>query len=148
MSWLIAGFQKKPPPGAGPCAASLSVRQSQNMTTKRRRKKKSDKPVVLKSWLIPRLRRISRFWPEANEAMKLAWVSPGQYRCASCQDVYHSSEVQRDHIEPIIKVSGFTDWHDVITKLFCPREGYQILCKTCHSAKTLVENKKRLISSK
>lgn len=101
-----------------------------------------------KSWLIPRLRRISRFWPEANEAMRKAKVSPGFHKCAMCRNTFHYKQVERDHIEPMIRLSGFTDWHDLIQKLLPYSEGYQILCKNCHKAKTLLENSQRHVNIK
>lgn len=110
---------------------------------KRAKRDWTNNPVVLKSWLIPRLRSISRYWPEANEALKLSRKLPGRHECASCKGLFKQCDVQRDHILPMIQVTGFTNWHDVITRLFCSRLGFQILCKTCHSHKTDVENEER-----
>lgn len=118
---------------------------------KRKTRKPYKRPVDIdkfrKTWLIPRLRRISRFWPEANEAMRRTRVAPGYNTCEKCLKIFHYKEIQRDHIEPMIKVSGFTDWHDVIVKLLPYSEGYQTLCKPCHAEKTAYENKQRLLTS-
>lgn len=45
-----------------------------------------------------------------------------------------------DHIEPIIDPAlGFTTWDDVINRMFCEKDGLQLLCHDCHSKKTKAE---------
>lgn len=62
------------------------------------------------------------------------------YRCNSCHGEFPSSEVQRDHIQAVIDpFKGFESWDKVIERMFCSADGYQVLCSTCHKAKTTVE---------
>jgi 5-methylcytosine-specific restriction endonuclease McrA len=114
-------------------------------------------PVNLKKWLVKKLRRISMYWPESNRALDDAKVSieigkwkngnPKYgvfYRCKMCKSdkVYSRAEVQVDHINEVAGETGFTNWDDYITALFCNRDGFQILCKAHHKEKTDAYNKK------
>lgn len=65
------------------------------------------------------------------------------YECNICHELHPAKMVITDHIEPVVPLTGFTDWHQVITRLFCPPEGLQILCKPCHAIKTKQENAER-----
>jgi 5-methylcytosine-specific restriction endonuclease McrA len=66
------------------------------------------------------------------------------FQCALCAKGYPSSEVQVDHIEPVISSqSGFISWDVFIERLFCEAENLQVLCKTCHADKTLKEKNER-----
>jgi len=59
------------------------------------------------------------------------------------------SEIAVDHIEPIINPeTGFIDYNDMISRMFCGVEGLQVLCnyagerdgrKSCHAIKTKEE---------
>jgi formate-dependent nitrite reductase cytochrome c552 subunit len=35
---------------------------------------------------------------------------------------------------------GFTTWDSYIERLFCPAEHFDVLCKSCHEAKTQIED--------
>jgi hypothetical protein len=49
-----------------------------------------------------------------------------------------------DHIDPVVSVEhGFEGWNVYIERMFCEADGYQVLCKTCHSIKTANERKAR-----
>ena len=74
--------------------------------------------------------------------------------CALCHEQFleKDKKLQVDHIEPMISLEGFKgenlylgyDWTEVIKRLFLDDpDHYQALCKVCHDAKTLEENKKR-----
>lgn len=65
------------------------------------------------------------------------------YQCAACGGLFVASNIVADHIEPVIPVSGFTNWHDVVVRLFCNPSGLQALCKPCHKLKTQAENSER-----
>jgi 5-methylcytosine-specific restriction endonuclease McrA len=95
----------------------------------------------LKAFVIRILRSGSYKWPARNEALKASRVQRGLYKCASCQLVFKKQEVHLDHIDPVIDVkTGFTNFEEYINRLYCDVSGYQVICKTCHSAKTLTEN--------
>jgi hypothetical protein len=56
--------------------------------------------------------------------------------------VFPSSEVQADHINPVIDPTvGFVSWDSVIERMFCETDGFQILCKTCHTVKSNAEKR-------
>lgn len=95
--------------------------------------------------MIRELRRASVKWWARNEALKKAFVRKVglkfMYKCAKCGLEYTRKQVQADHIEPVIDPTK----KDFTIDEFCSRllvgvEGYQILCKSCHTDKTNAEN--------
>lgn len=98
---------------------------------------------VLKSFLIATLRRASYRYPGRSQAMTLARVERGKYRCASCQGIFGNKDINVDHIEPVVPLTGFTDWNSYIARMFPPVEGFQILCESCHDQKTKIEQDMR-----
>ena len=115
-------------------------------------KKKEWTPARKKSFITSVLRSGSRRWPAKYDCIKEAYVETKinpksgrlakHYQCAKCGDTFTSTNIQVDHIEPIIGPKGFTTWDDYIEKLFCPIENLQTLCKECHKAKTKRERGK------
>lgn len=83
-------------------------------------------------------------WPYFSLAMNRQRLERGLYKCESCSGAFGPKEINRDHIEPVIAVTGWTNWQDYINRLFVKSDGIQILCITCHSSKTAVENQIRL----
>ena len=65
------------------------------------------------------------------------------HRCEDCQELFPAKDMQADHINPVIPVTGFDCWDNVIERLFCEVDGYRALCKGCHSEKTKKENAER-----
>lgn len=66
------------------------------------------------------------------------------YTCASCKKQYPSSEVNVDHLQPVVDPQkGFENWDTYIKRMFCAKENLQVLCTTCHDAKTDDERKQR-----
>lgn len=59
--------------------------------------------------------------------------------CAICGDITPETLCSVDHINPVVPLSGFTNWDDIINRLFCEKEGLQVLCSPCHDKKTLKE---------
>lgn len=99
---------------------------------------------VLKHFLVNKLRRISYQWSPRRQAIVRARVERGQYRCACCDGLFGPKEINVDHIYPVVdEEDGFLDWNTYIDRLFCAVEGYQVLCKTCHGAKTFLEQEIR-----
>jgi hypothetical protein len=107
---------------------------------KRERKKKKQ---TLHSFLIPKLRKYSYWWKERMEALKDAKVDEGLYKCAICENGFPRASVHLDHKEPVVKIEGFTTWDDFINRLYCNKEGFQVLCIDCHKVKTDTENEER-----
>lgn len=110
----------------------------------------------VKRWLVPKLRKLSMYWPPKHKALQLARVKvligkfkngndkfATKYKCAHCQQLFDQSEVQMDHRRPVIDINGFDDWNDYIDSLFCSYQNYDCLCKNCHQIKTNKENQQR-----
>lgn len=106
--------------------------------------RKSKKPN-LRHWLTNKVRRLSYQWPPRKEAIKKARLERGVYLCNICEGKFGPKEIQLDHIEPVIhEEDGFIDWNIYLERLFCAEEGFQVLCKPCHEAKTFLENQIRV----
>jgi 5-methylcytosine-specific restriction endonuclease McrA len=108
----------------------------------------------LKSFITSALRGAFRRFPTKYECLKSAFVGKkiniktnrvsAHYLCQGCHEEYPTSEVQVDHISPIVDPEiGFISWDEFIKNLFCPVDNLQVLCKSCHSEKTKDENNKR-----
>ena len=110
---------------------------------KSRATKKQGKPVM-RHWLTNKLRRLSYQWPPRREAITRARTERGVYTCNICRGSFGPKEIQLDHIHPVVdEEAGFIDWNTYIDRLFCDVDGFQVLCKTCHDAKTFLEKEIR-----
>lgn len=65
------------------------------------------------------------------------------YQCNVCKGSFIGKEVEVDHINPIVPVSGFVSWDSFIDNLFCELSNLQVICKTCHAKKSKLENEER-----
>lgn len=93
-----------------------------------------------KSKIIAALRRVSRWWAPRTEAMKLAKVSPGKYKCQSCGDIVGQKEIKMDHKAAVVDPKhGFQTWEIYIERMFCDVEGFDAICENCHIIKTQTE---------
>ena len=98
-----------------------------------------------KSFIISALRGATNRWGPKKEVEKEANVKKGFYKCAECQEVVplkdkHNGRMVKnvhiDHIVPIVDPEvGFTTWDDYIERMFCEKDGLQVLCKACHDVK-------------
>jgi len=100
------------------------------------------------------LRTLSRKWPPKYETLKRAMVGrrldpttgkmSNRYQCAGCGNLFKATEVQVDHIDPVVSVTdGFIDWNEYIMRMFCEADGLQVLCSECHGIKTQNERQQR-----
>lgn len=107
-----------------------------------------------KAFIVSALRGAFRKFPTKYEVLNAAFTGKkinkktkrlsSHYLCKSCNKDYPTSEVNVDHINPVVSPEeGFTTWDKFINNLFCNKEELQVLCKTCHDAKTQAENKQR-----
>lgn len=68
-----------------------------------------------------------------------------RYGCAICKRAWSSTEIQIDHIEPVVKKG--TKQKDMtideyVNRLYCSVSNLQVLCYDCHKKKTKEERKK------
>lgn len=75
-------------------------------------------------------------------------IKRGWYKCALCHGTFRKSEISIDHIQPVVAVTGFAGFDEYIKRLFCPADGLQAACDTCHTAKTKAENQLRKMHAK
>ena len=111
----------------------------------------SGKRMTKKTWIMASLRRAGYRWPEKAQAERDARVDRGLYKCAMCGESFKSKEYAIDHIEPVVPHTGFPlhpitggpDWTIIIERMFCDKEGFQILCLVDHDLKSSIEDKLR-----
>lgn len=99
------------------------------------------------------LRGASWKWKPISDVMKEARTRKGFYICNGCKnevtativiDTKRVKNVFVDHEPPVIDPAvGFTTWDSFVNNLFCEKEHLQVLCKSCHDAKTKEERKKK-----
>jgi 5-methylcytosine-specific restriction endonuclease McrA len=99
-------------------------------------RKKSKKSWNLKSKLKSAFRRLFLFSPLHRDILARARIARGLYRCEICHAL--EKKLQVDHIKPVALAK---DWNEYIDFLFCPENELQAICKTCHTHKTVIDNK-------
>lgn len=105
------------------------------------------------SFIKSTLRKGTTRWPPKYEVLNAAKRGKQvnqesgrlaeHYHCAECGKLFPAKLVVVDHIAPVVPVTGFISWDDVISRMFCSADGLQVLCKTCHAVKTKAENAQR-----
>jgi 5-methylcytosine-specific restriction endonuclease McrA len=110
------------------------------------------------SFVKSALRSASQRWPPKYTVLSEACVGQKEnpksgrmakfYTCNKCKQDYVAKEVEVNHILPVIPVSGFDSWDNVIARLFCEKDELEVLCKPCHKAVTKEENKERKENAK
>lgn len=130
---------------------------------------KPKKEKSLHEFRIMTLRRASMRWKYKYVCLNNAkvLVDEGVYKngnpktgvyfiCAHCWEkcqktnkplpyYYKRTEVQVDHIQPIVDTEeGFVGWDKYVPALLCELSNLQVLCKPCHKEKTRLENEKRV----
>lgn len=102
--------------------------------------KKAKKPKKVpshKTFLVPKLRSASLYWPPRTEALNRAKTAPGRFKCSMCEGEFKRHEVHVDHDPPVIDPRvGFVDFNTYIERLFCTAEFLRVLCVTCHDTVT------------
>lgn len=96
-----------------------------------------------KAFVIAILRRGTYKYPPRNECLKKSRVDRNQYQCNHCKLLFTRKEVHIDHINPVVKISGFTTWDEYIDRMYPDESGFQTLCVSCHDNKTIKENEQR-----
>lgn len=111
-----------------------------------------------RAFIVSVLRAGSRRWPPKYETLNEAKTEKKKntktnrvaqhYLCAACGVDFPNTQVQVDHISPVVDVkTGFTTWDNYIDRLFCGKDNLQVLCKTCHAIKTKEEKQWKLTQS-
>ena len=96
----------------------------------------------LQAIIIAHLRRIGYRNVHRAKAFEASKVERGAYKCAACGQLFKRTELDGDHVEPVVEVNkGFVDWNTYIHRLFYGQ--IQVLCKPCHKTKTALENAER-----
>ena len=100
-----------------------------------------------RSFIISSLRKAR--WPAKFECIRKAYVKDGVnpatgkkcklHQCVECERLFPKYMIQADHIDPVIGKDGFQSWDLYVERMFCEEDGFQALCKECHSIKTLME---------
>lgn len=116
---------------------------------------------VEQSAVITALRRIFRTYPpyqEVRNRCKVEWFEQCKngntrrrvsFKCETCTVNVTPLEFVVDHTEPVVNVeTGFVDYNTYVKRLFCPINNLSGMCKTCHNAKSLLENRSRREHSK
>lgn len=85
---------------------------------------------------------------ETLAAAKRAYSGPDkrvkwEYKCAQCKKYHKAKEVSVDHVVPAGSLNSFDDLPGFVSRLFCSREGLQVLCSDCHKKKTLEERENK-----
>jgi hypothetical protein len=138
-------------------------RAASTSSTKKEKKQLEPKPYNAGTWTEGRfnsfvkstLRSGSQRWPPKyralNQAKQGKKINPASgrlaehYKCAACEGSYPAKNIQVDHILPVIDPTvGFTTWDDVIKRMFCEEDNFQILCRECHKEKTQKEKQQSL----
>lgn len=105
------------------------------------------------SFVKSALRSASQRWPpkyqclnKAKRGKKINWKTgriAEHYECNSCHKEFVLKDVQVDHKSPIVPVTGFTTWDEVIDNMFCEEDDLQVLCIQCHKIKSNAEKASR-----
>jgi len=82
-------------------------------------------------------------WQPKHEAKAAAKVAYNTYVCAQCDGWFSTKEVEVDHIVPAGSLRKYDDLPGFVERMFCEADGFQILCKECHQAKTNAEKAAR-----
>jgi 5-methylcytosine-specific restriction endonuclease McrA len=112
-------------------------------------RKKKKTPIMsiddprFRSLIMSALRQKSRYWKPSEACIAKTRIARGVHICPACGEAKRRKDMKKDHIDPIIPLTGFTTWDDVIKRMFASEDSYQALCEICHNLKTSDENAKR-----
>ncbi|AXH72002.1 MAG: HNHc protein [Podoviridae sp. ctbj_2] len=70
------------------------------------------------------------------------------YKCAKCEKLFPAKSVEVNHKIPVIPLTGFDSWTNVIERMFCEKEHLELLCKPCHKTITKAESEQRKLNGK
>jgi 5-methylcytosine-specific restriction endonuclease McrA len=103
----------------------------------------SQKPSAEKyKFIDSALRRAGYAWEPRQAAKKAARIRRGWYSCNHCKGETKAAEIKLDHVVPINDPteSNWNGWDGIVDRHLPEIEGWQVLCKACHTEKTNIEN--------
>ena len=105
------------------------------------------------SFVKSALRSASIRWPPKYQKLSEALVGTKvnqktgrmakHYECNQCKGHFPAKDVEVNHILPVVPVEGFTSWDLIIERMFCEKDGLEVVCKPCHREITKKENEER-----
>jgi 5-methylcytosine-specific restriction endonuclease McrA len=101
------------------------------------------------SFIRSALRQKSRWWKPISECKmksRRAYKGPNkrqkfEYKCNACKQWFAEKLINVDHIVGAGSLNCADDLPGFVNRLFCEQDNLQVLCKTCHDAKTKLEKK-------
>lgn len=110
------------------------------------------------SFIKSALRSASVRWPPKYKTLSEAFVgtkvNPAtgrmckHFKCNRCKDEFPQKQVEVNHKVPVVPVEGFSSWDEIIKRMFCEKDGLEVLCKPCHKIVTKEENEQRKSNAK
>lgn len=91
--------------------------------------------VLRRAWLRDKAR---------SEAMAVARIERGRYECSICKNIVGSKEIDIDHINPVVPLTGWVNFDNFIERLFCDKSELRVLCKECHRKITKLQSDERV----
>ena len=103
------------------------------------------------SFIRSGLRQKSRWWKPITQCKMNArrpYKGPNkrqkfEYQCNSCSKWFPEKKINIDHIMPAGTLRCANDLPGFVERLFCEQDNLQVLCTTCHDAKTKSEKNGR-----
>lgn len=101
-----------------------------------------------RSFIRSQLRSATIKWAPIQQVKKKANIRRGFYLCSDCGEEVTATVVDEekrarvnnvivDHVDPIIDPEvGFTNWDDLINRMFCNSDNLAVVCRSCHTTKT------------
>jgi len=97
------------------------------------------------NFVMQSLRRATYRWPYGHIALSRASAGERGFKiCESCKGTFRTKDIEKDHINPVIPVTGFKSWDETIARMFVKSDEYSAICLQCHENKTKIENQMRV----
>jgi len=99
------------------------------------------------AFLLSGLRRLTKYWkPKLSAMLESRRVYRGtdkrtkwEFQCFMCKKWFKQKGIEVDHVVPCGGLAGIEDIPRWVGLAFCEKDGYQVLCKSCHLQKTIKE---------
>jgi 5-methylcytosine-specific restriction endonuclease McrA len=63
-----------------------------------------------------------------------------EYQCNVCKNYFKGTEIDVDHVIPVGSLQNANDLPHFVEALFCEVDNLQCICRSCHDAKTKIDN--------